>query len=78
MRAGEFAAPEVAMPSSETRASFDKLGSALLVMCFIKIEGEVHCVGAGLVPARAAAGCGPPGGHKGRPYESQRLADPSI
>ena len=36
-------------------------------MCFIKIEGEVHCVGAGLVPARAAAGCGPPGGHKGRP-----------
>jgi len=78
MRAGELAAPEVAMPLSEMRASFGKLGSALPVMCFIKIEGEVHCVGAGLVPARAAAGCGPPGGHKGRPYESERLADPSI
>ena len=45
-------------------------------MCFIEIEGEVHCVGAGLVPAPAAARCGPPGGHKGRPYEGERLADP--
>ena len=43
-------------------------------MCLIKIEGEVHCVGAGLVPARTAAGCGPPGGHKGRPYEGEGLA----
>jgi len=39
-------------------------------MCFIKIKGEVRCVGAGLVPARALpAGCGLPGGHKGRPYD---------
>jgi hypothetical protein len=29
----------------------------------------MHCVGAGLVPARTAGGCGPQGGHKGRPYE---------
>ena len=43
-----------------------------LVTCFIKIEEEVHCVGAGLVPARTAACCGPPGGHKGRPYEGER------
>ena len=49
-----------------------------LVTCFIKIEEEVHCVGAGLVPARTAACCGPPGGHKGRPYEGERLATPSI
>jgi hypothetical protein len=28
---------------------------------------EVHCVGADIVPARIAGGCGPPGGHKGRP-----------
>jgi hypothetical protein len=53
----------------------DRFLQLCLVMCFIKIEGEVHCVG---VPARAAAGCGPPGGHKGRPYEGERLADPSI
>ena len=32
---------------------------------------EVHCVGAGLVPARTAGGCGPQRGHKGRPYEGE-------
>jgi len=42
-------------------------------MCIIKIEGEVHCVGAGLVPARTAAGCGSPGGHKGRPKKANIL-----
>jgi hypothetical protein len=47
-----------------------------LVTCFIKIEEDVHCVGAGLVPARTAACCGPPGGHKGRPYEGERLCHP--
>ena len=47
-------------------------------MRFIKIEGEVHCVGAGLVPARTAAGCGSLGGHKARPYEGEHLAPPSI
>jgi hypothetical protein len=30
------------------------------------------------VPARTAACCGPPGGHKGRPYQGERLATPSI
>ena len=30
------------------------------------------------MPARTAACCGPPGGHKGRPYEGERLATPSI
>ncbi len=40
-------------------------------MCAIEIVEEAHGVGAGLVPARTAAGCGPPGGHKGRPYESE-------
>jgi len=38
----------------------------------------VACVGAGLVPARSAAGCGPPGGYKGRPCEPKRLTDLSI
>jgi hypothetical protein len=52
--------------------------ACMLVTCFVKIEEEVHCVGAGLVPARTAACCGPPGGHKGRPYEGERLAPPSI
>ena len=47
-------------------------------MCVIKIEGEVYCVGLGLVHARAVAGCGPPGSYKGRPYEGDRPADPSI
>ena len=41
---------------------------------FIKIEEEVHCVGAGLVPARTTGDCGPQGGHKGRPYEGERLS----
>jgi hypothetical protein len=42
-------------------------------MCFINIEGEVHCVGLGLVPARAGADRGPLGGHKGRPYKANVL-----
>jgi hypothetical protein len=28
------------------------------------------------VPAPTASGCGPGGGHKGRPYEGECLADP--
>jgi hypothetical protein len=33
-------------------------------------------MGAGLVPARTAGGCGPQGGHKGRPYEGDCLCRP--
>ena len=42
------------------------------------------CIGAGLVPARLAADYGAPGGHsgakppKGRPYEFEDFAIPSI
>ena len=38
-------------------------------MCVFEFEGKALCVGAGLVPARLAAGFGPTGDHKGRPYE---------
>ena len=47
------------------------------VMCVIKLK-EVHCLVAGLVPARTAGGRGPQGGHKGRPYEATVVAAPSI
>jgi hypothetical protein len=45
-------------------------------MCVIEIEGSASRVGAGLVPARTAGGCGPQGGHKGRPYEGECLCRP--
>jgi len=41
----------------------------MVVVCVFEIEGKALCVGAGLVPARLAAGFGPPGDHKGRPYD---------
>jgi len=44
-------------------------------MCLIKIEGEVHCLGAGLVAA-CRAGCRLPGGHKGRRYERRTSCRP--
>src|SRR5215470_1043869 len=38
-----------------------------LVTCFIKIEGEMRCVGAGLVPARACCRLWPAGRPQGPP-----------
>jgi hypothetical protein len=55
------------MPHQGGRSPGEKGGSTATKVTG-HVRKEVHCVGAGLVPARTAGGCGPQSGHKGRPY----------
>jgi hypothetical protein len=59
----------MALCKGKAAASQKGVGAGGPGMCVFEIEGKALCVGAGLVPARLAAEFGPPGDHKGRPYE---------